>query len=1304
MDRTFEEIKKLGAAVRTHWGRADRLDRHNAEKSQAIEDAHEAGLTARRQEHAAGVAAAVAARDQELARLQENHQRRKAVIERGLRTSQLQMRRKVKAWEGNQKYRLQMERMRLEREHPTNLAAIDQRFTEYERHKEELDERIDEQLVRARRSFRGYERLLRQGWEARTCPTANAEGDEFRIVAGVEACLDEVERALNRFEHFPSSRLFRILPPQVLVGSLLGAAGIAVGLFRFLGEPWQHDLTALGLAGVGLLLVGGAWIWGRRQAKPATALVGGCLGAAEKLLEVGLEKAAQRRHNERARAEKEFQEANAALDEEWRSLEADAAARRAAVPTAVAEKAERALRTHDLQLAQRTARAEAKQAERVRQLDAVLRDAEQASEAQRQQATQARETRYLEEWRQLEDRWGVEVVTAFQSLEQRARELAALDLKWDDPAWEKWTAPNEAAERVQIGRLEVDISRLAAGVEPHPRLPFPGATQFELPVVLALPQAASLLFETQGPARGPVQDALNQTILRLLTAMPPGKIDFTLLDPVELGQNFAGIMHLADFEDSLVNKRIWTEPRQIEQRLAELNEHMEKVIQMYLRNDYRDLAEYNRQAGEIAEKYHFLVIADFPAGFSELALRRLTKIAASGARCGVFTLIHWDTRKPLPAGISSEELRRESIILKAAEAIGLTFEEGRIDGIELRIDPPPDPEAMNAILRKIGESHRGATRVEVPFAQIAPEASALWSRTAVREVRVPIGRTGATKLQELALGLDTRQHALIVGKTGSGKSNLFHVIVTNLALWSSPDEVEFYLVDFKKGVEFKCYATQRLPHARVVAVESEREFGLSVLQRIDQELDRRGDLFRAMGVQDLPGYNAAGGEPRLPRTLLIVDEFQEFFVEDDRIAQNAALLLDRLVRQGRAFGVHVVLGSQTLGGAYTLARTTLGQMVVRIALQCNEADAFLIMDENNMAPRLLSRPGEAIYNDAAGQLEGNSPFQVVWLPESEREKRLGAIRERADAEGMGELEPVVFEGNAPADIRENRELAACLAAPPKRLGPQRVWLGAPNAIKGPIQAVFQRQSGSHLLIAGQRDESVRDLFATALVALAAQTSVEEARFVVLDPQKSDAQGPVHMACEAIPHPVEWVDVPGLDRGMDALGRELDRRLGEPAGAQEAWPNVFTLILGLQKWKRLKYEEDFGFGADAAEDKPDPGTILNRMLTEGPSVGMYVLCACDNFNSFNRILGRKALQDLGMRVLFQMSANDSVSLIDSPAAAQLGLHKALFYSEQEGRLEAFRPYARPGREWFDAVSESLGAGEEGSPSTPPSSMK
>ena len=153
-------------------------------------------------------------------------------------------------------------------------------------------------------------------------------------------------------------------------------------------------------------------------------------------------------------------------------------------------------------------------------------------------------------------------------------------------------------------------------------------------------------------------------------------------------------------------------------------------------------------------------------------------------------------------------------------------------------------------------------------------------------------------------------------------------------------------------------------------------------------------------MQDIAGYKKAGGTEPVPRSLLIIDEFQELFVEDDRIAQDASVLLDRIVRQGRAFGIHVLLGSQTLGGAYSMARTTMGQMVIRVALQCNESDAYLIMDDSNPAPRMLTRPGEGIYNDSAGALEANSPFQVVWLPDEERDEALQQVVRVANEQSL----------------------------------------------------------------------------------------------------------------------------------------------------------------------------------------------------------------------------------------------------------------------------------------------------------------
>ena len=60
-----------------------------------------------------------------------------------------------------------------------------------------------------------------------------------------------------------------------------------------------------------------------------------------------------------------------------------------------------------------------------------------------------------------------------------------------------------------------------------------------------------------------------------------------------------------------------------------------------------------------------------------------------------------------------------------------------------------------------------------------------------------------------------------------------------------------------------------MPHARVIAVESEREFGLSVLQRLDAELSKRGELYRTAGVNDLAAYREyAAKHPEVPHLAL----------------------------------------------------------------------------------------------------------------------------------------------------------------------------------------------------------------------------------------------------------------------------------------------------------------------------------------------------------------------------------------------------------------------------------------------------
>ena len=881
--------------------------------------------------------------------------------------------------------------------------------------------------------------------------------------------------------------------------------------------------------------------------------------------------------------------------------------------------------------------------------------------------------------------WQQDVLQACEQLSLLETDSHTRFPAWSADACSNWTPPATAPAAVRLGSIQVDLTKMAMRLPVTPQFSLSGHAAFVAPFTLGFPDHGSLLIETSGDASAAATTVLNSIALRLLASLPPGRASFVFIDPVGLGRDFAGLMHLADYEETLIAHRIWTQTTQIEERLSELNEHIEKVIQMYLRNEYATIAEYNAQAGTIAEKYRFLVVAGFPAAFSETAAKRLLAIASSGARCGVHLLIHRDLRQPASDPALDGELHRACIRV-ALDGHGAKLLDWPLGANTLTFDPPPTDHDATTLIHRIGRASIDSNRVEVPFAQIAPPSNEYWQLDTTAELRVPIGRTGAKKLQMLAIGKGTRQHMLVAGKTGSGKSTLFHVIITNLALWCSPEQVEFYLVDFKKGVEFKCYATKHLPHARVVAIESDREFALSVLQRVDAELKRRGEMFRRAGAQDLSGFKNADGSQPMPRTLLLIDEFQEYFTEDDAVAQEASLLLDRIIRQGRAFGIHVILGSQTLGGAYTLARATLGQMVIRVALQCNEADAHLIMDDDNPAPRLLTRPGEGIYNDQSGALAANSPFQIVWLPEAERDAMLDQVNARAANSGKPVPTPIIFEGNAPAEVRDNAELAAAIRSHPATRPPTaRAWLGAPNSIKGPTAALFQRQSGSHLLITGQSTERTITLAGIALLSLAAQYPPDAAEFVILDPHDpaSDTASLFQHLAAILPHPIRIANPAEAPALLSELAASLDARAA--TSGRDA-PEIFLIIHDLQRFKALRPDDDFRFALDDdACAGPSPAQAFANLLNEGGPAGIHVIAAIDTWNNVSRWIPRKLLGEFEMRVLFQMSINDSSNLIDSPAASTLGMHRALFHNEHHGTLETFRPYAMPDPAWLDELA-------------------
>lgn len=754
-------------------------------------------------------------------------------------------------------------------------------------------------------------------------------------------------------------------------------------------------------------------------------------------------------------------------------------------------------------------------------------------------------------------------------------------------------------------------------------------------------------------------ELMHQALWRMLSGTSGGRTKLTLIDPIGRGQNFTSFMSLTDHDPTLVSHRVWTTENQIETRLGEIAQHAEDVLQSSLRDQFQRVEDYNQMAGSMAEPYQAVAAVGFPEGLTRGGYKHLKALIESGVRCGVFVFLVCDETHPWPSDLPMPSDSR--MLELSVDAAGhWKMNHPGLDQLEFQPADNVAAELRGVLVDKIGTAATKSARVEIPLESLLPVEGGKGSTD--DGIAITIGSQGGHRTRALELGEGVRQHVLIAGKTGSGKSTLLHSIITSGAYQYTPDELQFYLLDFKKGVEFKAYADCGLPHARVIGIESEREFGRSVLQRLDEELQQRGELFRSQSTQELSDYRAASGQA-MPRIVVVIDEFQELFVRDDKVAAECSMLLDRLVRQGRSFGIHVILSSQSLAGAYSLPRATLGQMAVRIAMQCSESDAALILSDDNTAARLITRPGEAIYNNAGGLIEGNQPFQVAWLGNEKHRELLAQISER-DHSFVEQLPPpVIFEGNRPCHWSPALASAAigdAVSSSEELHG----LLGESVEIGSPVSLQLSRNAGRNVVMIPPTDARA-GLLSSILSGFA--KSNPDLEVVYFNGNRPNEGQSLYPWLQRAGFKVKSVKPRDCAAEMSRIVDIVKERGDE---AENVHP-IVIVIDPLDRFRDFRHEDAFNFSLDATQGSMSGGQAMREVLKDGPPANVYSILVCGGTEIVTRWLPRQSQHDVELRVLGRLNASDSSLLIDSPVASELSTATMLLYDEPAGRISKFR---------------------------------
>ena len=830
-----------------------------------------------------------------------------------------------------------------------------------------------------------------------------------------------------------------------------------------------------------------------------------------------------------------------------------------------------------------------------------------------------------------------------------------------------------------------------AAYHPEPQAPPPDGLRVgvlrmgeELPPTPAVARFAGhghLLISECGFADG-ARSLLQALTLRLATATRPGTVRFALADPVGQGRHLSAFLRLP------VHMRVGSggvgvaaSPAETEALLNTLTSHVVEVTQTRLTNVYDSVEAYNAATTGASIPYHVLVLAGFPAGISDRAAELLGRLARNGPRSGLYIVATVDPGLPMPRDFDLAALTALGTTLSPDPHGNLTWDDRDFGFGVIEPDEMPEAARANPWLDAVGAAAGSAAR-DLPFARIAVAPAQRWTSSTTDGLDVQIGVDSKGEPQHFVMGLRGIHHGLVGGDVRMGKTNLLHVLISQLALAYPPEELELYLLDFKE-VEFDAYLTERLPHARAITSRTDREFGLSMLRRFHDEIDRRARLCREAKVTDLPDYRLVTGQV-LPRALVIMDEFQVLFSEEDRLAREAGRLLADIAKRGAAFGLHLLLATQSPGGPLAAyLRPVYEQMALRIALGCTQPSVSqAILGEGNDAATRLIRAGDAIYNDRRG--EGANPvMRIAMLPTRERLTLIADIQ--ALGAGQEYPPPASFDPDAAAVFAPGPTgpgAAGLRPAGPEPAGPEpawpgsaapghavQAWLGEAIEIKPPTTATFERYIRSNLLIAGSEEHGHGLLLATLLSA-AIQCSPARVRFTIAEFTRPSS--PFHgffAPLENLPHEVRIADRRTAAAALDDLIDDLDARLTASDGAT-AQPERFFLVAGMHRWHELLAEGDYGRPSEIS-------ARLVRLADKGPDAGIHVVAWTDGYATAERALRRAGIGFFGLRaVLRVLSPTESDALLGVSAAASLDDDRALYRDTEwpAEQVEKFKPYS------------------------------